>query len=117
MIETKNGVDLNGLKPVMWQVGVCIDELFSFYNLNAIITSALDGVHGVGSLHKLGLALDFRTFHLPGGYLGDVARQVFSIAKSRLKPRGFDVVLEKDHMHIEYQPKPVKVPAVTLKAA
>ena len=107
MIKSKNGVDLSKLNPVMWRAGVVMEDLCSKYKREAVITSGVDGKHGVGSLHGKGKALDFRTFHLPGGYLGLAAQDVYARARAELKPRGFDVILEKDHIHIEFDPKEV----------
>lgn len=107
MITTKPGVVIDGVQPVMWRAAVCIEDLCAKYKKEAVITSGKDGKHGANSLHYKGLALDFRTFHLPGSYLGLAARDVHARAHAELKPRGFDVVLENDHIHIEFDPKPV----------
>lgn len=65
-----------------------------------VITSALDSEHRVGSLHYVGLALDYRTRHIP-------AEQLITIADTIRQRLGeqFDVVLESDHLHVEFQPK------------
>lgn len=69
---------------------------------NAVITSARDGKHMVGSLHFVGRAIDLRTRDMP--LMGSAA-----IAESLREVLGkdFDVVLEKDHIHLEYDPKNV----------
>lgn len=56
-------------------------------------TSIREGNHSAGSLHYIGDAFDFR-------------RQ--GINKSDIKfalGEQFDVVMEKDHVHVEYDPK------------
>ena len=52
----------------------------------------------IGSKHGEGLAFDCRL--LPGWLEGG-----FEALKSVLHPLGFDVVLEKDHTHVEFDPK------------
>lgn len=106
MIKLKNKtVNIATLNPVMWRAAVLVDDLCGKYKRDCIITSANDSKHGEGSLHGKDKALDFRTWHLPGGYLGLAARDVAQRATAELKPLGYDVVLENDHLHVEYQPK------------
>ncbi len=53
-----------------------------------------------GSLHYAGAAIDIRTRDIP---LADVQKLIARI-KACLG-EDFDVVLETDHLHLEYQPK------------
>ena len=66
-----------------------------------IITSGIDGQHMEGSRHYTGEALDFRRSHLSPEecdlFVGDLRRRL---------DRDYDVVLESDHVHCEYDPKP-----------
>lgn len=64
------------------------------------ITAGLDGKHSAGSLHYVGMALDFRTRVIPGADREPLRAKI----SARLGP-DFDVVLEADHYHVEYQPK------------
>ena len=65
----------------------------------AIITSTTDGRHMRGSKHYKGLAVDLRIRDLPF----DVQkRYYFSLKYALLKL--CDVVLEPDHIHVEYSP-------------
>lgn len=67
-----------------------------------VVTSAKDGVHGLGSLHGTGHAVDVRTRELTRPQ-----RETFSSrVRAALDPHGFDVVLESDHLHVEFDPKP-----------
>jgi len=66
----------------------------------AIITSTTDGQHMRGSLHYQGLAVDLRTRDLPLY----VQKCYYSCLKSALL-KLCDVVLESDHIHVEYSPK------------
>jgi hypothetical protein len=70
------------------------------------ITSGDDGKHMINSLHYKGLAIDLRTRDLEGGSLGSIAKGIHAELKGLLG-RDYDVVLEKDHIHLEYDPKNV----------
>lgn len=74
-------------------------DAFKEEGYDCVITAGIDGKHSAGSLHYVGLALDFRSRTIPSGERERM--------KTKLAERlpGFDVVLEADHYHIEYQPK------------
>jgi hypothetical protein len=76
-----------------------IHDAFKEEGYDCVITAGIDGKHSAGSLHYVGLALDFRSRTIPSG---ERERMRAKIAE-RLP--GFDVVLEADHYHVEYQPK------------
>lgn len=64
---------------------------------NMVITSLTDGDHMAGSLHNCGDAVDLR--------LPDNSAPV--VMASRLRDAlgsSYDVLLEKDHIHVEYDP-------------
>ena len=94
----KSGVDLRGLTPQMAIAYTIACKVYGQYD--CVITSASDGKHGPNSLHYKGQALDLRTRHLNGQGL----QAVYHKLKESLGEQ-FDVVLESDHCHIEYQPK------------
>ena len=100
-IKTKSGVKINGLKPEM-VMGLVVTE--GYFNGNGIpdmtVTSAVDGVHGFGSLHYVGYAVDVRTWEI----LNELLPKFTGGLSEALGPE-FDVVLESDHIHIEFQPK------------
>ena len=98
MIGLKQGVDVRGLQPVMWNMIYDIEPFYREQDLVLIITSGLDGIHGTGSLHYVGLAIDIRTKTL------SEPRDMYERIKSVLAP-AFDVVWHDTHIHIEYQPK------------
>lgn len=67
-----------------------------------VVTSACDGHSDKPqSLHNMGLAADFRTRQLKPLEVQRVLKKL----REWLEPLGFDVVLEKDHFHVEYDPK------------
>lgn len=71
------------------------------FNADLVVTSARDSMHNTGSLHYVGKAADLRTRDLHGGEQATFVQ----LLKNELEPLGFDVVLENDHIHIEFDPK------------
>lgn len=98
----KNGVDLRGLSPQMAIAYTIACRCYGQYD--CVITSASDGKHGPNSLHYNGQALDLRTRHLNGQGL----QSVYHKLKESLGDQ-FDVVLEADHIHIEFDVKEKQV--------
>ena len=100
MIKLKKGVSLKNLQPQMSFALLAIDTVYRELGYHTVVTSGNDRKHSRGSLHYVGLAADFRTRHLKEGEAAKIAAQV----KAALGGE-FDVVLEADHLHVEYQPK------------
>lgn len=99
----KKGVKLHGLTPYgLIQIQVAV-PIFNDAGVDAVLTSACDGDHGPGSKHRVGNATDWRTRHLPGGSVGPAARAIAEKLRGALSD-DFDVVLESNHIHIEYDP-------------
>ena len=68
--------------------------------IKCVITEGTGGEHSKGSLHYVGLALDFRT--------RDMTDKMAEVLVMKIKESlgdQYDVVLEKDHIHVEFQPK------------
>ena len=94
----KHGVKL--AKQNVWAVAMpIIFEIYRDFGVTAVITSGTDGLHLPNSLHYSGMAFDFRTRHVPLGQREELAAEV-----SRALGDNFDVVLESDHLHVEYDP-------------
>lgn len=66
---------------------------------SVVITSAIDGQHSPKSLHYSGNAVDIRSRNWPDSI--GMAQQIREILG-----QDFDVILEVDHLHIEFDPKP-----------
>lgn len=97
----KPGVDLRGLAPqLVLAYVVALDVYREKVGLPCVITSASDGKHGPNSLHYSGKALDLRTNSLRP----DQIHPVYLALKTALGEQ-FDVVLESDHIHVEFDPK------------
>ena len=76
-------------------------EAYRERGYDTVITSATDGKHSATSLHYAGCAVDLRTRHIADQQeVEDIASQL----RRALAPH-FDVVLEEDHIHMEYQPR------------
>lgn len=100
MLGFKNGVDITGLRVEMLVALICADSFFAEIKKDCVVTSGLEGTHSVTSLHYNGLALDFRIRHL-----NETEIEMFVKNMVISLPQDFDVVREKTHVHIEYQPK------------
>lgn len=99
MIKIKPGVRLTGLRPEVLLGVQAADSVYAKYGLDCVITSAVDGIHSKGSLHYTGQAVDLRTRD-SGAKINEIVRDI----KEALA-ENYDVVLEKDHLHLEFQPK------------
>lgn len=63
-------------------------------------TSVTDGKHSPGSKHYTGHAFDIRTRDIPADQWQLVAGDI----RERIGTE-YDVVVEKDHIHVEFDPK------------
>ncbi len=73
---------------------------------NAVwITSAKDGSHMAGSLHYENRAYDIRTRNIVGLAEFPLAGRTWVDRMRLVLGDDYDVVLEKDHIHAEYDPK------------
>ena len=98
-MRIKPGTRIFGLRP---EILLAINIAEQCYNNNGeelVITSAIDGKHSDNSLHYAGYAVDFR---LPAKT--QIAASLADAIRDKLG-MDFDVILEKDHIHCEFQPK------------
>lgn len=96
----KRGVKAKGLQPEILLAIIEAREIYRDLDAELIITSLLDGKHMPNSFHYKGLAVDLRTRHLSRTDKMLVAARL----RLALGPE-YDVVLEKTHLHVEYDPK------------
>lgn len=99
-LTLKSGVliqELDGLLVwMLWEL--C--NLWGAYNIpEVVVTSGMDGKHMRGSLHYQGKALDIRRWNVPEEDLDEIVQTV-----RRILGKDWDVVPEKTHIHIEYDP-------------
>jgi len=98
IVSIKPGVRVRGLSNEILLAIIIAESVFRETEQSMTLTSLTDGKHGQNSYHYTGDAVDIR---LPG----DVTRdQVVSQLKKALG-MDYDVILEIDHIHIEYDPK------------
>lgn len=101
MIGVKRGVRLIGMSPQVLLALVVAEQVLRSHDAgDAVVTSVIDGVHGRGSLHYVGHAVDLRTRTIPAAVRDLVVEQI----RLRLGDE-YDVIAEADHLHIEWQPK------------
>lgn len=101
MVEFKQGVSVNGIKQQTIALIALLNTYFVFYiGKPFVVTSCTDGKHKKGSKHYDGLAIDIRTRHLNVTEINNLVLWF----KSR-HDKQFDMVVEKDHIHVEYDPK------------
>ncbi len=91
---------ITGLQPEIVLAMQEAREILREFNADLIITAVFDGDHMVGSLHDKGLAFDMRTKHLLKPNRATVAARL----RVALGPE-YDVILEKTHIHVEFDPK------------
>lgn len=96
-MNIKAGVRITGIQPEIVLAISISDSVYHVYREVLTVTSLLDGEHMRASLHYVGAAVDFR---LP---VTDVPAMVMAL-RSALGDN-YDVVLEADHIHVEFQPK------------
>lgn len=96
----KQSVDLRGLAPQMVLAYYIASSIYERQGKTCWITSANDSKHGPNSLHYKGKALDLRTRNLRP----EQVHPIYTELKAALGPQ-FDVVLETDHIHVEFDPK------------
>ena len=99
----KKGVLIKGIKPETI-MGILFAESIWKTSLDTndqmVITSVTDGKHMKGSLHYNGYGFDVRT-----NFLTSAQITIFFDALKNHMDYEFDIVLEKTHIHIEYDPK------------
>jgi hypothetical protein len=78
---------------------VVADQVWGTMQADLVVTEATGGKHMENSLHYSGCAVDLRTSNVrPTALQG-----VVDLLRQRLG-ENYDVVLESDHAHVEFQP-------------
>lgn len=95
-----NSVEPKDLSVQLLVALISADQVYQGYGAEVVITSLNDAIHSETSLHYVGQAVDIRIWNLKGVTASQVAEEI----KKRLTI-DYDVVVESDHIHIEYQPR------------
>lgn len=97
----KEGVKIAGARPEIVIAMSVADQVYQKLTGNeVVITEVTGGKHGTGSLHYVGAAIDIR--------IRDLSKDMINRIVLELRERlgeNYDVVMETDHIHIEFQPK------------
>lgn len=99
-MELKAGVGTAGLRPELLLGLIIAQTVYKEYSVPFVVTEITGAEHSVGSLHYLGLAADLRS--------RDIPKAVFNALVSVLRRRlgdDFEVLVESDHLHLQYRPK------------
>ena len=99
-MQLKTGVKLVGIKPELVLGLYIADSVYRTYQTEMVITSVVDGVHKRKSQHYAGYAADLRIW----GFNRDLLQEV-AIEIQKALGEDYDVVVEVDHLHLEYDPK------------
>ncbi|PCI54133.1 MAG: hypothetical protein COB36_10605 [Alphaproteobacteria bacterium] len=102
----KSGVNPLGMKTETLLAAIVANEVYALHGHSLVITSITDGKHGVGSYHGLGWAIDTRTRHLT-----DLETETIADEISERLGQFYDVVIEIDHIHIEFDAKRASCPS------
>lgn len=96
----KEGISLIGVKPeTILGIQIC-DQVYRSQGHVLFVTSVCDGDHSPSSLHYMGRAFDCRIWGLSPEELTSLVTAIRNVL-----PKQFVVVLENDHIHVEFQPK------------
>ncbi len=99
-IQIKKGVRIRAMQPpVVLAIQIAAGVYQEFNQDTLVVTSLCEGHHKRGSAHYSGRAFDLRIWGLDD----NLDRVVKKLANDLGDE--FDVILESDHVHVEYDPK------------
>ncbi len=96
----KPGVKIGGIKPETVVGLIVAEKVYQQFGSALTVTAVLDGQHMTGSLHYSGCAADLRT----RGIAPEKVQGIAAAMRSQLGAE-FDVVVESDHIHLEFDPR------------
>lgn len=76
------------------------EQVYIDFGQDAWVTSIMDGVHRPMSKHYSGEAIDLRIW-----FFRDEEKDLVAYELQQRLGEDYDVVLESDHIHVEYDPK------------
>jgi len=107
MLILKSGVRLEGLRPEMAVALLAAERVYAEQKLDCVVTSCIRPAVAKKSFHPDGRAVDIRISNIPKRAL---TSEIHKRLRAALATQ-FDVVLERDHIHVEFDPKPSSDPA------
>jgi len=93
----KAGVDISRLNREIRRALPLTQDVLDEFSIELVVTSTYEGNHGEGSLHYSDDAYDFERPKVHALAIRDNVKMKLGY--------NYDVVLEGDHIHIEYDPK------------
>lgn len=96
----KPGVRITGIKAEALVALMVAESVYRSLGYEMTVTSVCEGTHSRGSIHYVGMAFDLRTSNL-----SEQAKHLVRDSIAEQLGADFDVVLEKDHLHCEFEPK------------
>ena len=101
-MKFKEGVDSTRITPELIIALVIADFVWKSHGQDLVITSLNDSKHSRTSLHYSGQAADLRSRY----FTAEEKRSVATDLEAALgHSHDYDVVVENDHIHLEWQPK------------
>jgi hypothetical protein len=112
-VDLKSGVDTRGIVPQLLLALMVAKSVYDKRDAEFTITSLCDGLHKRQSAHYSGRAADIRIWTLVSDFdwsqikMTEASVIAVSIASeiSSLLGEDFDCIAEKDHIHLEWDPK------------
>jgi hypothetical protein len=99
-MKLKPGVNPLGIRPELLVGLMAAAAVYTRHGFDLTITSLVDGTHSQQSLHYAGQAADLRIWGINPVLLAQMVREINDALGA-----DYDVILERDHIHLEYQPK------------
>lgn len=93
-------VNIAGLNIRMRPALIHAEVIAKRHGQELIITCGMEGCHSAGSLHYYGYAFDMRSRFWGKEEIQEVAQEIRTALG-----KDYDVVVESDHIHIEYDPQ------------
>jgi hypothetical protein len=100
MLLLKPGVRITGIRPELLLAVIAAERVYEEAGHDLTLTACVDGKHVAGSFHYAGAAVDIRINDVPTTEVPKLIARIKSCVGE-----DFDVILEVDHLHIEFQPK------------
>lgn len=101
-VIVKDSVKIKYFTRPMVEILLAVFDVWDFNSgLSPVVTSAHDGKHMRKSLHYRGLALDLRTRY----FKTQAEKSEFAGELRDRLGEEYDVVLERDHVHVEFDPE------------
>lgn len=100
MLSIKKGAEVNALTVPALLALIVVNEVYTKYGFDCVLTEGSGGKHGRASLHYVGNAIDIRTRNVPASAVEGIAEDIRNALGEQ-----YDVIVEGTHLHIEYQPK------------